>query len=444
MLLRHALRVRPDMAVAFTGAGGKTSAIRRLAGELQGDVPLLISVTTRLAKSQSDLAERHLILEEGLDAAQIRRELENNASVLLTGPLDAGEGKWVGMPPPALDDLWRADELRGAVMLVEADGARGRSLKAPAAHEPALPESVDLLVPVVGLDVIGTPADGELVHRPERVLQLLGVDAGAEISEQHVVWLLRAPDGGLKGAPRGAAIRALLNKAGGAREFQAGRRIAQGLAGGPIEAAAIGAVREEDPIQAVIGRTAGIVLAAGGSERFGREKLTLEWRGVPLVRLAVQAAMEGGLDPVLLVVSPEPEEVRAAAEGLGARIVLNEHWQMGQSSSLRSGLAALAQPVEAAVFLLADMPFVDEELVRALVSAHQRTLHPIVAPRVGDRWGNPVLFDRATFGALRELKGDRGGRALFPRFAMHAVPWDQRAAIDIDRPEDQRWLKTGP
>ncbi len=42
-------------------------------------------------------------------------------------------------------------------MLVEADGARGRSLKAPAAHEPAIPSFANQVVVLCAIDAVGAP-----------------------------------------------------------------------------------------------------------------------------------------------------------------------------------------------------------------------------------------------------------------------------------------------
>ena len=100
--------------------------------------------------------------------------------------------------------------------------------------------------------------------------------------------------------------------------------------------------------------------------------------------------------------------------------------------------------IAAAVLLLADMPMVSDDLLRALVEMHQETLAPLVAPVVGERRGNPVLFDRETFPALRDVRGDEGGRGLFNRFSAAWVPWDERIFIDVDDEEDLQRLGSMP
>jgi molybdenum cofactor cytidylyltransferase len=134
--------------------------------------------------------------------------------------------------------------------------------------------------------------------------------------------------------------------------------------------------------------------------------------------------------------------VRAALKDLPVLYVPNPDWDLGQSTSVRVGLQSCGPGVEAAAFLLADTPFVTDRLLRALVTEYRRTLTPIVAPRVQDRWANPVLFDRSTFPALVELQGDTGGRAIFDRFRIAGIHWDESITIDVDTPEDLVRLRT--
>ena len=82
-------------------------------------------------------------------------------------------------------------------VLVEADGAKGRSLKAPAGHEPVVPGSTTLLVPVAAADVVGRPLDDTMVHRPELVAGLTGLELGERGDgggSGRVCWCIRLAD----------------------------------------------------------------------------------------------------------------------------------------------------------------------------------------------------------------------------------------------------------
>jgi molybdenum cofactor cytidylyltransferase len=97
--------------------------------------------------------------------------------------------------------------------------------------------------------------------------------------------------------------------------------------------------------------------------------------------------------------------------------------------------------VGAAIFLLADMPQITAEVLRALVEAHARELPAVLAPVVEDRRTNPVLFDRVTFPDLGQLTGDVGGRAIFSKYSPVYLPWlDDALLRDVDTPDDYRKL----
>jgi molybdenum cofactor cytidylyltransferase len=186
---------------------------------------------------------------------------------------------------------------------------------------------------------------------------------------------------------------------------------------------------------------AGVVLAAGGSSRLGRPKQLIDWRGRALVWHAARTALDAGLLPVVVVTGAEATAVGNALSGQAVEIVYNPRWVGGQSTSVRAGVEAVIGRAEAICFLLADMPRVPPDLIRREVETHRRTLSPIVAPWAGGRWANPALFDRAVFQDLLMLRGDRGGRALFERYPVLRVEWDESILLDVDTPEDLERLE---
>ena len=442
MRLAEALRVGLHRTIAFTGAGGKSTAIGRLVTELREESTVVVTTTTKIAHLQSAITRAHLVAPDIEALEPLRGMIEEHRSVLVTGGKMAAKQKWMGIDGELLNEVQRISKQSGALLLIEADGARGCSLKAPAPHEPVVPPTVDLVVPVAGLDAVGQPLDSLLMHRSERVAALLGLSAGNTVEAEHVSALLCHPEGGLKGTPPPAAVRVLLNKAESPQALACGASIASALLTSPrIQAAVLAASAQDPPVRHVFGRVAGVILAAGGSRRLGRSKQLAIWKGKPLVSYAVQAALKGGLSPIVVVLGAESAAVRRALENEDVAFVQNSGWASGQSSSLRAGLAAVREKAEAVMFLLSDMPLVTAELVRALVTEHGRTLAPIVAPRAAGRRANPVLFDRVTYPALDGVTGDRGGRSLFGRFRTLGIQWDSSALGDVDTPEDLEELR---
>ncbi|HET8542032.1 MAG TPA: nucleotidyltransferase family protein [Anaeromyxobacter sp.] len=183
---------------------------------------------------------------------------------------------------------------------------------------------------------------------------------------------------------------------------------------------------------------AGIVLAAGHSTRMGANKLLLPIEGEPLVRRAARAALEGGLDPVLVVLGHEAERVREALGGLPCVAVPNARHALGLNTSLDAGIAAVPEGAAAAVVLLGDMPLVTADMIRTLVARHRETGAALVASRYGAVVAPPALYGRAVFDALRGAEGDGRGREVLCRRASEVVwvDWPSAALADVDAPDD--------
>ncbi len=178
----------------------------------------------------------------------------------------------------------------------------------------------------------------------------------------------------------------------------------------------------------------GILLAAGASSRMGRNKLLLELDGETLLHRATRRAIEAGLDPVLVVLGHEAEQARRALAGLACSPVLNPDPRQGMNSSLSAGVEAVPATSEAAVALLADMPFVEASMIRALVERWRRTGAPVVASRYGDVVAPPTLYARSVFPLLLGGTGEGRGREVIRSQGDRAsfVDWPPEALADLD------------
>lgn len=118
--------------------------------------------------------------------------------------------RWQGVPPERIREL--RDTTKADNVIVEADGSRGRLMKAPAAHEPSMPPVANVVMPVASLAVVGKTLTTAYVHRAELVAELLKLQPGSLLRLNHVAEVLLADTGGLKNTPDQSRIWPVLTR----------------------------------------------------------------------------------------------------------------------------------------------------------------------------------------------------------------------------------------
>jgi probable selenium-dependent hydroxylase accessory protein YqeC len=224
--------------VAVAGAGGKTTLVYRLAGEARAaGLRVLVTTTTHMGTLPAETTGPVLIEEDGELGTRLGKVMRESGYATVLGHRVRPD-KIEGVPSE------RVDELAGLadIVLLEADGARGRSLKVPAPHEPVVPRSTTMLLVVAALDVLGRPLDEERVHRLERVAAATGKQVGQTVDEVAMVAALTHADGYPSRVARGVRAAVFLNKAEGPEAWAAAERIAPRLIG-PYAMVAAGSAR---------------------------------------------------------------------------------------------------------------------------------------------------------------------------------------------------------
>jgi molybdenum cofactor cytidylyltransferase len=426
-------------SVAFVGAGGKTSAMFALASEIEGRV--ILTATTHLGAWQADLADVHIIIHSPKDLDE--RLISSGEKILFTG--SAGDDDRLhGLDKYAVQKLQDLCKKHNLNLLIEADGARQRPLKAPADYEPVIPEGVDYAVVLAGLSGMGKPLNTNYVHRPQIFSSITGIKENQTISEIDLVRLLESNDGGLKGIAEDCQKILFLNQADDDVLSSKGGRIARQLVGtyDRILVGSLGKTESKGCVQCVYSKTAGVILAAGGSERLEKPKQLLDWRGKPFIRHIAEIALESGLSPLIVITGAFQDQVTEVLVDLPVEIVHNQHWKEGQSTSVRLGVQSLPADCDSVMFLLSDQPQIPSQLILQLLERYRQNRNSITAPMVEGQRGNPLLFSRETFSALASVKGDKGGRAVINQFDVDWLPWiDPRILLDVDKSGDYRKLK---
>jgi len=431
--LAKALRIKQSDCVALVGSGGKSSILFNLARELIS--PVIVTSTTHLGDWQIQLADTHIVAT----GPALIRQLENKPEgvILITGEIEGDRTNPIDAN--SLTMLNTFCRKHSFPLLIEADGSRQKPLKAWADHEPPIPEFADLIVQVAGLNGLGKPLTDEFVHRADRYSRLSGVGLGENITSESLMKILTHENGGLKNMPPNARRSVILNQADDADTQSLARTMVDTLLH-HYQSVLVSSTWHK-VIHAVHEPVAGIILAAGGSIRFGEPKQVLSWKGEPFVRVVTQTAIRARLSPVILVTGAHADQVNLAVSGLNVRLINNETWESGQASSIVTGVAKIPDECGAAIFLLVDQPQVNTSILRALKDKHAEGLYPVVVPMVLDRRANPVLFDRTTFRDLMDIKGDTGGRAIFHKHRVEYLTWhDDSLLLDVDTPEQYQRL----
>lgn len=188
-----------------------------------------------------------------------------------------------------------------------------------------------------------------------------------------------------------------------------------------------------------------VLLAAGGSARMGRAKQLLRLGPRSLLRRSVDAAMEAGCRPVIVVLGAEAERMIDEVGSLPVTVAVNENWCEGMASSIRIGVEALnaTEPrAEAALLLVCDQPHLSAEPLRRLCEAFDGREGRRVACEYAGTVGVPALFHRSLFGRLTHLQGDRGAKSLLLEAGENlvTVSWPE-GSTEIDRPADYEFFQ---
>ena len=186
-----------------------------------------------------------------------------------------------------------------------------------------------------------------------------------------------------------------------------------------------------------------VVLAAGGSRRYGRCKQLVEINGSALVRLAVSKLSPlFSHDRISVVVGASSEDVAQAVSDLPVNIVANEHWQQGLASSLRAGINSLEPDCHGVMITLCDQVLITEDHLRRLAGLWLDNPSEIVASGYADTLGTPAVIPAEFYPQLLALEGDFGAKSVLKNNAerVTAIPIPE-AEFDLDVPDDLEKLQ---
>ncbi len=243
----------PSGVLSFVGGGGKTSLMFHLAGLLvRSGRSVLTTTTTKIFVPTAEQSETVLVDSDPRAVLKSAASRHNYSGHVTAAARHYEGGKLKGFAPEEMA-VFKESGLFDWI-LVEADGAAGRPLKAPAEHEPSIPSLTTVLVSVAGLDVLGRPLSDQFVFRSRLVGGLMGLAEGETITESALAVFYSQPSGPFKGAPSGCRRFIFLNKADDSERRTAGERVAGQLrrtGTAAAEALIVGQAREHICVHSV-------------------------------------------------------------------------------------------------------------------------------------------------------------------------------------------------
>ena len=183
-----------------------------------------------------------------------------------------------------------------------------------------------------------------------------------------------------------------------------------------------------------------VLLAAGESSRMGRLKALLPWRDATLLEHGLRSLLDAGVHRVVVVLGHDADRLKPIIEATeGASWTLNPDYLQGKTTSLKTGVAALAgQQVSDVLLLNVDQPR-NTDTVRTLLERHLASSHRITIPTHGGKGGHPIIISAELLPELAEIEeGSQGLKAVVRRHAEATERFemdDPSLLWDLNTPE---------
>lgn len=245
MQISQILNLDRGAVVSIVGAGGKTTTLFTLANELAARGLRVVSTTTTFLHWPRPGETPCILAEPDLDrllAALPAALAEYGHVTLVSDP--QRQDKVRGLEPDMVGRVRQLPEVD--VVVLEGDGARHRLIKAPAAHEPALPPETTHVIAVMGWPAVGRLLSEKIAHRLEQVCAVTGLAPGDPVPPEALATLIVHPEGGRKHVPPGAQVWGMLSRVPPDQREQA-QTVARQIAAAPGMAGAIIAGYRREP-----------------------------------------------------------------------------------------------------------------------------------------------------------------------------------------------------
>ncbi len=188
-----------------------------------------------------------------------------------------------------------------------------------------------------------------------------------------------------------------------------------------------------------------IVLAAGLSTRFGRNKLLEKIDGSTMIERVVKSAVSSRADEVVVVLGHEAQRVKEALKKFECKFVFNKDFKKGQSYSVKAGVKSVMGYADAVMVLPGDVALITPRSINMVIEEYEKCGSPIVVASYKGRTGHPILFDRSLFDEIMEISEETMGlKAVVNRHrdsVKKVETGSNEVLIDVDSEEDLKRLQ---
>ena len=188
-----------------------------------------------------------------------------------------------------------------------------------------------------------------------------------------------------------------------------------------------------------MGGVSAILTAAGESTRMGRPKALLPWLGATLLEYQIACLADGGAAEVVVVLGHEAQAIAPLVKCPTARHVVNPHYLLGKTTSIKAGLRSIDSEADAILLLAVDQPRT-AKIVSSVIAAHLRAEALITSPRYQGRGGHPLIFSASLRGELEAISEENQGlREVFRAHRDQVTELcmdDPIVRLDLNTPEE--------
>ena len=171
----------------------------------------------------------------------------------------------------------------------------------------------------------------------------------------------------------------------------------------------------------------------------GETKQLLPFGDSTIIEQVVGNLLESEVAETIVVLGHQAEKLALQLESKPVKLVRNQNYRKGISSSIKCGLDHVSKTSTAVLIFLGDQPLIGKDIINRLVAEFPKSRRGIIAPAYRGRRGHPVLFDLKYRDELYCLEGDTGARKIVeahPEDVFEVAADSESVITDIDTKSD--------